>query len=142
MATIDSAGRIVGERHIVAQTAVHDIEIDISDYATQQQIRDKIAERVDGLAGFARLTVRGSIAPEVSFTESDLRDAMGTFDAVQIRQGALRAGYDFEALRVEPTVRGQFVADVLDAGLDPEEERRVLTTGLRALEGRHDLEVL
>ena len=142
VATIDSAGRIVGERHIVAQTAVHDIEIDISDYATQQQIRDKIAERVDGLAGFARLTVRGSIAPEVSFTESDLRDAMGTFDAVQIRQGALRAGYDFEALRVEPTVRGQFVADVLDAGLDPEEERRVLTTGLRALEGRHDLEVL
>ena len=142
VATIDSAGRITRERHIVAQTAVHDIEIDISDYTTQQQIRDNLADRIDGLSGFARLTVRGSVAPEVSFTESDLRDAMGAFDAVQIRQGPLRAGYDFEALRVEPTVRGQFVADVLDAGLDPAEERRVLTTGLRALEGRRDLEVL
>ena len=142
VATIDSARGIARERHIVAQTAIHDIEIDISDYTTQQQIRNSIAERVDGLAGFARLTVLGSVAPEVSFTEHDLRDAMGAFDAVQIRQGALRAGYDFEALRAEPTVRGQFVADVLDAGLDPAEERRVLTIGLRALEGRRDLEVL
>ena len=142
VATIDSTGRITRERHIVAQTAVHEIEIDISDFTTQQQIRDDIAERVDGLSGFARLTVRGSIAPEVSFAESDLRDAMSAFEAVQIRQVALRAGYDFESLRVEPTVRGQFVADVLDAGLDPVEERRVLTTGLRALEGRRDLEVL
>ena len=140
--TINPGGRIARERHIVAQTAVHDIEIDISDYTTRQQIRDEIARRVDGLSGFARLTVRGSVAPEVSFTESDLRDAMGAFDAVQVRQGVLRAGYDFEALRVEPTVRGQFVADVLNAGLDPVEERRVLTTGLRALEGRHDLEAL
>ena len=139
--TITQRG-IARERHIVAQTAVHDIEIDISDYTTQQQIRDHMAERVDGLSGFARLTVRGSIAPEISFTESDLRDAMDVFDAVRIRQGALRAGYDFEALRVEPTVRGQFVANVLNEGLDPEEERRVLTIGLRALEGRRDLEVL
>ena len=142
MATVDSEGRITIERYIVAQTSVHDIEIDISDYTTQQQIRDKLAELADGLSGFARLTVRGSISPEVSFMESDLRDAMSAFNAVQIRQGALRAGYDFEALRVEPTVRGQFVADILDAGLDPAEERRVLTIGLRALEGRRDLEVL
>ena len=142
VAVIDSEGRISRERHIVAQTAVHDIEIDISGFTTQQQIRDGIAERVDGLSGFARLTIRGSIAPEVSFAESDLRDAMGTFDAVQIRKGELRADYNFEALRVEPTVRGQFVADVLDADLDPAEERRVLTIGLRALEGRLDLEVL
>ena len=142
VATIDSSGRIERERHIVAQTAVHDIEIDISDYTTQQQIRDNLVERVDGLSGFARLTVSGNIAPEVSFTESDLRDAMGTFDAVQIRQGTLRAGYDFESLRAEPSVRGQFVADVLEAGLDPAEERRVLTAGMRALDGRRDLEVI
>ena len=141
VAMIDHAGRVTRERRVVAQTAVHDVEIDISGYTTQQQIRDKIAERVEGLDGFARLTVRGDIAPEVSFAESDLRDAMGAFDAVQIRLGALRPGYDFESLRVEQTVRGQFVADVLEAGLDPDEERRVLTTGLRALEGRSDLEV-
>ena len=142
VATVDSTAHIMRKRHKVAQTAVYDIEVDISGYTTQQQIRDHILERVDGLSGFARLTVRGNIAPEVSFSEGDLRDAMGTFDAVQIRQGELRAGYDFDALRLEPTVRGQFVADVLDAGLEPTEERRVLIAGLRALEGRRDLEVL
>ena len=142
VATIDAAGRITRERHIVAQTAIHDIEIDISGYTTQQQIRDALAEQVRGLGGFARLTVIGDIAPEISVTESDLRDAMRAFDAVQIRLEALRPGYDFESLRIEPTVRGQFVADVLGAGLDTVEERRVLMTGLRALEGRRDLEVL
>ena len=142
VATIDAAGRITRERHIVARTAVRDIEIDISGYTTQQQIRDGLAVQVDGLGGFARLTVRGEIAPEISVTESDLRDAMRAFDAVQIRLGALHPGYDFEALRSEPTVRGQFVAAVLGAGLDTAKERRVLMTGLRALEGRRDLEVL
>ncbi|MCY3656639.1 MAG: metallophosphoesterase [Chloroflexi bacterium] len=142
LATIDATGRVRSERHIVAQTAVHDIETDISGCTTQQQIRDRIAEQVDGLTGFARLTVRGEVEPAVSVTEGDLRDTMNSFEAVQIHLGAMRAGYDFEALRSEPTVRGQFVADVLDAGLDPQEERRVLMTGLRALEGRRDLEVL
>ena len=142
VATIATTGRITRERSIVAQTPVHDIELDISGYTTQQQIRDALAERADRLDGFARLTVVGEIAPEVSFAEGDLRDAMATFDAVQIRQGALRAGYDIEALRAETTVRGQFVADVLAAGLDPSQERRVLVTGLRALEGRPDFEVL
>ena len=141
VATLDAQGQISRERHVVAQTAVHDIDIDISDCTTRQQIREGISERVNGLSGFARLTVRGTVAPEVSFTGNDLRDAMSAFDAVQIRQTELRAGYDLEALRGEPTVRGRFVADVLDAGLDPVEERRVLTTGLRALEGRTDLEV-
>ena len=142
VATIDSTGRIATERHVVAQTAVHDIEIDVSGCTTQQQIRDNIAGKVEGLGGYARLTVRGDVAPEVGFTESDLRDALSAFSAVQIRLGALRTGYDVESLRAEPTVRGQFVADVLDAALDPAEERRVLTAGLRALEGRRDLEVL
>ena len=142
VSTIDAAGRVTSERHIVAQTTVHDIEVDISGYTTQQQIRDALAEQVDGRGGFVRLTVRGDIEPAISVTENVLRDAMRAFDAVQIRLGALRPGYDFEILRREPTVRGQFVADVLGAGLDAVEERRVLMAGLRALEGRKDLEVL
>ena len=34
------------------------------------------------------------------------------------------------------------VRDVLAAGLAPDEERRILITGLRALDGRNDLDVL
>jgi hypothetical protein len=60
---------------------------------------------------------------------------------VALRFGSLRLGYDLETIRSEPTVRGQFVRDVLAAGFAPDHERRVLTTGLRALDGRDDLEV-
>ena len=142
VATIDADGQVTRERHVVAQTTVHDIEIDISGHTTQQQVREALAKEVDGRGGWARLTVRGDIAPEISVTEADLRDAMNTFDAVQIRLGELRPAYDLAALRSEPTVRGQFVKDVLSARLDPIEERRVLLAGLRALDGRSDLEVL
>ena len=142
VATIDAAGQVMRERHVVARTIVHDIEIDISGYTTQQQVREALAGQVEGRDGFARLTVRGDIAPDISITESDLRDSLDTFDAVQVRLGELRPAYDLEALRGEPTVRGQFVEDVLNARLGPIEERRVLIAGLRALDGRSDLEVL
>jgi hypothetical protein len=42
----------------------------------------------------------------------------------------------------EPTVRGQFVRDVQASELTPEERQRIIVTGLRALDGRYDLEVL
>ena len=62
-------------------------------------------------------------------------------EALMLRFGALRSTFDLGAIRAEPTVRGQFVRDVLDADLEPELSRRVLATGLRALDGRGDLEV-
>ncbi len=45
--------------------------------------------------------------------------------------------YDLAALAEEPTVRGRFVRDVRsDTDLDDDTRRRVLVTGLRALDGR------
>ncbi len=59
------------------------------------------------------------------------------------RLGSLSVAYDFDQLETEPTVRGQFVRDVRQAEeLDDETKRRVLVTGLRALDGRaKELEV-
>jgi hypothetical protein len=59
------------------------------------------------------------------------------------RLGRLDVAYDIDALAGERTVRGQFVRDVRDAeDLSDEQRRRVLITGLRALDGRRqDLEV-
>jgi hypothetical protein len=57
------------------------------------------------------------------------------------RVGSLRTGYDFAAIAEEPTVRGQFVKEVNASDLSAEAKRRVLTTGLRALAKRKDLEV-
>jgi hypothetical protein len=54
----------------------------------------------------------------------------------------MRTAYDFDAIGDEKTVRGQFVRDVTAASMDEDERYRVLVTGLRALAGRDDLEVI
>ena len=53
----------------------------------------------------------------------------------------LDVAYDVARLRAEATVRGEFVREVLAAGLSESDQTRVLVAGLRALEGRADLDV-
>lgn len=141
--TVDPDGSINRKRHPVSLTRAHDLTLDITGYATQQEIRSALTDRAQGLSGVVRLTLRGEIAPTLNLPESALRDVMNEFfDAVQIRAADLHSGYDVELIRQEPTVRGQFVNDVINEGLAPEDERRILMTGLRAFDGRDDLEAL
>ena len=142
VATISSEGHITRERHRVSVTEVHDLEIDVTGLTSQQQILDRLEAKVSSLSGFARLNVRGEIASSVDIHEGDLRDRLSGFSAAQIVFGDLRPSYDMESIRQEPTVRGQFVRDVLDSDLPEDEKRRVVVTGLRALDGRTDLEAL
>ncbi len=142
IATINADGSVERARRIVAVTQAYDLDIDVTGCESQQQIRDRLTEQTQGLSGAARLTVKGDLHPDLDFDENVLRDALRDFDSLQIRSGDLRPGYDLEAISQEPTVRGQFVKDVRDAGLSPEDERRTLITGLRALDGRKDLDVL
>ena len=143
IATINDDGSAKRERRVVAVSQVHDLSLDVTGCESQQRIRDRLAEQTQGLSGAARLTVKGDIDPCVDFSEHVLRDALGgSFDSAQIRIGDLRPGYDIETISQESTVSGQFVNDVRDAGLSPQDERRVLITGLRALDGRKDLDVL
>ena len=73
----------------------------------------------------------------------DLLELGSHLEAFVPRLARLKVAYDVEALMGEPTVRGQFVRDVSEADLDDETRRRVLVTGLRALDGRaDDLEVI
>lgn len=63
--------------------------------------------------------------------------------SLTFESSGVTVNYDFEAIAAEPSVRGQFVTDVLtDEHLEDEERRRILVTGLRALEGRRDLELI
>ena len=117
--------------------------LDVTGCESRQQIRDTLDKRARGLSGILRLTVKGDLEPALDLDEGLLRDFLSeSFDALQIRIGDLRSGYDIEAIRREGTVRGQFVNDVLNAGLDEQTQRRTLITGLRALDDRNDLEVL
>jgi len=142
VATIGPDGLVTRARHRVAVTEAHDEELDVTGLATRQQILDRLEAKVSSLSGFVRLTVRGEIASTIDINEGDLRDRLNNFDAAQIVFGDLRPSYDLESISQEPTVRGQFVRDVFGSNLAEEEKQRVVVTGLRALEGRTDLEVI
>lgn len=121
----------------------HDVVVDVSGATSSTEVRDRVAAALAGLRGIARVTVVGQLAPAVELTPADLRGIEHELDAYVPRIGRISFDYDIEALRAEPTVRGQFVRDVLDApDLDEVQRRRVLLTGLRALDGRSDLEVV
>lgn len=143
VATVAADGRVHRQRQRVAASEAHDLELDLTGCASQQEVRERLAAALQGLSGVARVTLRGELDAAVDLRARDLAEAAPWLDAVAVQVGEVRAGYDLEAIAREPTVRGQFVRDVLAAAdLAEDERRRVLATGLRALDGRDDLEVL
>lgn len=143
VATINSDGSVVRQRHQVAVTRIHDLLLDVTGATNRGDIRDRVLALTDGLEGLARVTVHGEMDPSVELHTKDLHDLLGaSFEAHQVRIGEIHTAYDIDVIRQEPTVKGTFVSDVLAAGLPADTERRVLVTGLRAFDGRTDLEVV
>ena len=144
LASVHGDTRVRRERFRVPGTEAHDIDVDISGCANQQDIRGRVEESIKGLAGVARVTLKGELEPDADVQIRDLQSLSFSPDllACQFRIGDIHHGYDFEVLKNEPTVRGKFVTNVMAADMPEEEERKVLITGLRALDGREDLEVL
>ncbi|MFV1980765.1 MAG: exonuclease SbcCD subunit D [Rhodothermia bacterium] len=140
---ISSDGTLKRERRIVSVSEIHDLELDVTGSSSFDDVRDRAAELLSGLSGAARITVTGDVSPDIELVPGRLTDVPHTLDAAPvIRVGTLSVAYDFEDIAQELTVRGRFVQDVLeDADLDDDTKCRILVTGLRALEGREDLEV-
>ena len=142
LVTVEPSGDIGRVRRPLASDEMHDLELDATGSTSAQDVRDRLAGLLHDRRGSARVTLRGELDPATDLRAADLHGAAPWMDAVLPRLDGLRPAYDAEALRDEQTVRGQFVRDVLDAtDLDEPTRRRVLTTGLRALDGRRDLEV-
>lgn len=139
--TIDDAGEVSRTRHSVARTEVSDVSVDVTGCQSRQEVRSMTSQALEGSTGIVRVTVHGEVDPSVDIRLAELEDVAPHLSAVVFRLGHITTGYDLDAIADETTVRGRFVQDVRAAGLDPEIERRVLITGLRALEGREDLEV-
>jgi exonuclease SbcD len=142
LAVFNPDGSVTRERHRVARSEVHDLTVDLTGCATGQDVRDRVAESLSGLGDCARVTLRGELPPEVDIRPDLLRDVAPHLDALVTRVDDLRATYDTQAIAREQTVRGQFVRDVLSSALSEDDRLRVLVTGLRALAGRADLEVV
>jgi DNA repair exonuclease SbcCD nuclease subunit len=142
LATVGGDGSLSRERRRVASSLVHDIALDVSGCATGDDVRELVAGRLRGLAGDARVTLRGELQAGAEVQDVDVGEAAPWMDAVVPNLSRLGVAYDLEAIGREPTVRGEFVRALTAAAeLDPSTRRQVLITGLRALDGRTDLEV-
>lgn len=142
VAEFDEEGGVSQSWRRVSRTELHDIRVDLTGCASGQNVRDRAAAALAPLTGTARVTLHGEVDPAVNVDVADLDGVAPHLEAVVVRLERITAAYDFEALAHQTgTVRGRFVQDVLDADMDPDLERRVLITGLRALDGRTDLAV-
>jgi exonuclease SbcD len=142
VATVEDDGSVAIERHRVAATNVLDLTVDVDGCASGDDVRRRVLDAVRGLSGSARINLTGALEREVELHPRDLVDAARNLDGVSFRLEGLSVAYDWDLLAGEQTVRGEFVREVRGAGLPAEEARRVLVMGLRALEGRTDLEVV
>ena len=139
VAVVSEHGTVHREWRPVANLPFHDLEINVSGCFTNGEIRERLKEAVANLQGVARVTLQGEVPPDLAFNPRDLSD-VGHSIELMLRIGKLRPRFDLDTIAKEPTVRGQFVRDVLGEEMDSEKRSRVLVTGLRALDGRHDLE--
>jgi DNA repair exonuclease SbcCD nuclease subunit len=143
--TVADDGSVRRERYQVAQTMVSDIPVDLTGITHSSQVTGRVKDAVAGLSGTVRVTLSGDVAPDVDLRLQDIaRLNVPNLDALLPRLGRVSVAYNIGDLQKEQTVRGQFVRDVLASReLDEDQRRRVLVTGLRALDGRSDeLEVL
>lgn len=144
LVTLAVDGSVSRERHRVTSSIVNDVTVNLDGVTHSGQILERIREALTSCEGFARVTLTGEIDPDVDLRLEDVKpeSVAPHLAGVVARIGALSVAYDLGALAEERTVRGQFVRDVLGAtDLTEDRRRRVLVTGLRALDGRGDLEV-
>lgn len=143
---VSEDGSISRRRVSVAASRFSDARLDITGAADSQEILARAREVLGGLEGLVRLEIGGELAPGAELAAGEI-EALGAqldrLDALLVKMGDVRVGYDLERVQAEPTVRGRFVRAVLArTDLDEERRRKVLLSGLRALDGRRDLDVI
>ena len=140
VAEIAPSGAVERRRVRVAVSPVHDVVLSVDGLTHSDDVLARAATLVAGLSGFVRLTLIGELGPAAHLDPRELAALGAHLDALIVIANRLEIGYDLAAIEREPTIRGQFVRDAAAID-DPDRRRRVILTGLRALEGRTDLEV-
>ena len=141
IAEVAADGGVARSRHRVAVSEVHDVSVRLDGCLHSDDVRSKVATALAGLGGCVRVTLTGELAPTAELDVAELHRLGPHLDALVVRLERVSVAYDLDALAGEATVRGQFVRDAQRRIADDEQRRRVVLTGLRALEGRADLEV-
>ncbi len=136
LVSVAEDGAVSRQVYPVFESPWHDIEVRVDGARHADEIRDQVDAALATAHGVVRLTISGEVAPDVDLSRLDLTGFGRHLDALVLRPLRVSPAYDLEALSVEATVRGHFIRDVLASGLPDDEQQRVLTLGLRALDGR------
>ena len=140
LATVGEDGTVERERRSVAVSQVHDLVVPLDGCHHVDDVLQRVAMAIAGLTGSIRLTVSGEVPAELPVDPRALTSLGDHLDGFVVRTNQLQPAYDLEEIAAEATVRGQFARDAQEIA-DDDRRRKVLITGLRALEGRSDLEV-
>jgi DNA repair exonuclease SbcCD nuclease subunit len=140
LANVAADGAVTRDRRVVAVSEVHDVALDIEGCLHIDDLRDRVSQAIAGLTGSVRVTLNGEVPADLPIDPRGLSALGDHLDGLVVRAGAIVPAYDLESIKAEMTVRGQFARDALLIA-DEDRGRKVLITGLRALEGRRDLEV-
>lgn len=142
LATIGDDGSVARERRDVASSVVHDLSLAVDGARHGNDVRAQLEAALAPLTGCVRVTLSGELAAEVEVGPATWAGIGAHLDDLVIRAAGLEVAYDIDHLATEATVRGQFVRLAMADIDDPDVRRRVVVTGLRALDGRRDLEVV
>jgi exonuclease SbcD len=140
LATVAADGTVTRERRVVAVSQVYDVPVALDGCLHVDDLRDRVSQAIAGLSGSVRVTLNGEVPADLPIEPRTLSALGDHLEGLVVRTGAIVPAYDLEAIKAEMTVRGQFARDALLIA-DEDRQRKVLITGLRALEGRRDLEV-
>ena len=137
----------------ILQQEINEEQIDLTTAVDLELKAGEISLHHDGIAhgieqnGFGKGIVatpecaqKRAIILELDLRE--LKEVGSRLDGLVIRTSDLNFTYDISEIAAEQTVRGEFVRDAFAQLADDESRRRVVVTGLRAFDGRRDLEVL
>jgi DNA repair protein SbcD/Mre11 len=142
LVTVADDGTVTRETITVAETILNDLSLDLTGCEHAGEVRQRVGDFLAEQSGIVRLTLHGELGQDVDLRLGDLVALGEHLPGFLPRLGALHVAYDLDALRAEQTVRGEFVRTVsTDPSLDDQQRQAILTTGLRALAGRTDLDL-
>ena len=149
VARVSESGEVQLSHHRVSSTECHSIEADVSSAASASDVVEAVRVALAELAGFVRVDLCGALGADVELgvgaVEAALpRTAVDHLDELVIRQARVTRAYDLDAVCGEDlSVRARFVELALaDPDLDANDRDLIIELGLRAFDGRSDLEVV
>jgi DNA repair exonuclease SbcCD nuclease subunit len=138
--TLKHDGSIERDYLPVSSPDLHEIEVDVTGARSRKEVVRRAKASVGDRSGVLRLRLTGRLSPDVVSRHEDFVELAESPDHLMVVWNA-QVDVDLDQLATEPTIRGQFVREVLSSAVPSEERRqRVLLIGLRALAGHDELE--